>query len=68
MGLVTVLKSKKIFSEFTTAQLQAMIHDVAIQEMRGTNRVGPTIWRKMPLIIHTNIFTFLCRNIIGIFE
>ncbi|KAG2232331.1 hypothetical protein INT48_002280, partial [Thamnidium elegans] len=38
MGLVIVLKSKKIFSEYTTAQLQAMIHDVAVQEMRGTNK------------------------------
>lgn len=40
MGLVSVLKSHKIFSEHTTAQLQAMIHDIAVQEMRGTN----TVW------------------------
>lgn len=39
MGLVSVLKSKKIFGEHTTAQLQAMIHDIAVQEMRGENTV-----------------------------
>ncbi|KAG2199311.1 hypothetical protein INT47_012945, partial [Mucor saturninus] len=38
MGLVSVLKCHKLFSEHTTAQLQAMIHDIAVQEMRGTNR------------------------------
>lgn len=35
MGLVTVIKSKKKFSEYTTAQIQTMIHDIAIQEIRG---------------------------------
>ncbi|GAA5798116.1 hypothetical protein HPULCUR_003516 [Helicostylum pulchrum] len=38
MGLVIVLKSTKVFSEYTTAQLQAMIHDVAVQEVRGANK------------------------------
>lgn len=40
MGLVIVLKSTKVFSEYTTAQLQAMIHDVAVQEVRGANKVS----------------------------
>jgi hypothetical protein len=36
MGLVGVLKSNKSFHEYTTAQLQAMIHDLAIQEVRDS--------------------------------
>jgi hypothetical protein len=40
MGLVLVLKSTKIFSEFTTSQLQAMVHDIAIQEIRDSNKVS----------------------------
>ncbi|RCH87608.1 Chromatin assembly factor 1, subunit A, partial [Rhizopus stolonifer] len=39
MGLVGVLKSNKMFEEYTTAQLQAMIYDVAIQQMHGTHKV-----------------------------
>ncbi|KAI8098081.1 chromatin assembly factor 1 subunit A-domain-containing protein [Gilbertella persicaria] len=38
MGLVGVLKSNKMFEEYTTAQLQAMIYDVAIQQMHGTHK------------------------------
>ncbi|KAI9473697.1 MAG: chromatin assembly factor 1 subunit A-domain-containing protein [Benjaminiella poitrasii] len=38
MGLVSILKSKENFNEYTTAQLQAMIHDLATQEIRGTNK------------------------------
>ncbi|KAI7898159.1 chromatin assembly factor 1 subunit A-domain-containing protein [Cokeromyces recurvatus] len=38
MGLVGILKSREKFSEYTTAQLQAMIHDLATQEIRGTNK------------------------------
>lgn len=39
MGLVSVLKTKKEFNEYTTAQLQAMIHDLAVQEIRESNKV-----------------------------
>jgi hypothetical protein len=61
MGLVMVLKSTKIFSEFTTAQLQAMIHDIAVQEIRGSNTV--LIYLNLPVLIHV-----LYRNTTGIFE
>lgn len=57
MGLVTVLKSKKIFSEFTTAQLQAMIHDVAIQEMRGGNKVRlAQFYKIIPSLISFSVY------------
>ena len=39
MGLVTMLKTKPGFEEYTIAQLQAMIHDLAIQEVRGSSKV-----------------------------
>lgn len=39
MGLVTMLKTKNEFEEYTIAQLQAMIHDLAIQEVRGSSNV-----------------------------
>ncbi|KAK4510797.1 uncharacterized protein ATC70_005231 [Mucor velutinosus] len=38
MGLVTLLKAKTGFEEYTIAQLQAMIHDLAIQEVRGSSK------------------------------
>ncbi|KAF1804116.1 chromatin assembly factor 1 subunit A-domain-containing protein [Mucor lusitanicus] len=38
MGLVTLLKAKSGFEEYTIAQLQAMIHDLAIQEVRGSSK------------------------------
>lgn len=39
MGLVTLLKAKAGFEEYSIAQLQAMIHDLAIQEVRGSSKV-----------------------------
>ncbi|KAL7316834.1 hypothetical protein PS15m_003270 [Mucor circinelloides] len=38
MGLVTLLKAKAGFEEYSIAQLQAMIHDLAIQEVRGSSK------------------------------
>ncbi|GAN01210.1 hypothetical protein MAM1_0005d00642 [Mucor ambiguus] len=40
MGLVNLLKAKTGFEEYTVAQLQAMIHDLAIQEVRGSSKVN----------------------------
>ncbi|CAO3619024.1 unnamed protein product [Mucor hiemalis] len=48
MGLVTVIKLKKEFSECTTAQIQTMIHDVAIQEIRDDNREYNWYLRSLP--------------------
>jgi hypothetical protein len=39
MGLVAVLKANKSFGGYTTAQLQAMIHDLAVQEVRNSSKV-----------------------------
>lgn len=63
MGLVTLLKAKSGFEEYTIAQLQAMIHDLAIQEVRGSSKVC-TLSCMFGVV---QVLISLFRNTIGIF-
>jgi hypothetical protein len=39
MGIMNAIRSKKILRDYTPAQLQAIVHDVAVQEVRGNSKV-----------------------------
>lgn len=39
MGIMNAIRSKKILCDYTPAQLQAIVHDVAVQEVRGNSKV-----------------------------
>ncbi|KAG1050899.1 hypothetical protein G6F43_006859 [Rhizopus delemar] len=38
MGIMNAIRSKKILCDYTPAQLQAIVHDVAVQEVRGNSK------------------------------
>lgn len=39
MGILGAIRSKKVLRQYTPAQLQAMVHDVAVQEIRDEDKV-----------------------------
>lgn len=53
MQLVGLLKSNKKFIGFTTAQKLAMIHDLAVQEMRDSK----TVKKRMHHVLFSSLLT-----------
>lgn len=51
MGILGAIRSKKVLRQYTPAQLQAMVHDVAVQEIRDEDKVR-TKKQKIDDMIH----------------